>query len=246
LYGTAGNVFAVNTNGTGFRTLYSFSTNSYGARGQLILSDNTLYGTSDDGPNGTIFAVNTDGTGFRTLYSFSATTITNSFGAYTNSDGAYPARGDNLVLSGNTLFGQTLSGGLLGYGTIFAVITNGTSFTNLHNMDPLGADFNGSDVDAERFVSNNTWYGTQYGSTNNILFSRSLSVGQPQLTFTPSATNLILTWPANFSGFTLQSSTNLGSSTEWTTNSLSPVIVNGQNTVTNPISSTQQFFRLVQ
>jgi hypothetical protein len=101
-------------------------------------------------------------------------------------------------------------------------------------------------VDAERFVSNNTWYGTQYGSTNNILFSLSLSIGELQLTITPSATNIILTWSANFNGFTLQSATNLGSSAVWTTNSLAPVIVRGQNTVPNPISSTQQFFRLVQ
>jgi hypothetical protein len=43
-----------------------------------------------------------------------------------------------------------------------------------------------------------------------------------------------------------QSTTNLGSPAVWTTNSLVPVVVNGQNTVTNPISGTQQFFRLIQ
>jgi hypothetical protein len=32
----------------------------------------------------------------------------------------------------------------------------------------------------------------------------------------------------------------------WTTNSPAPVVVNGQNTVTNPISGAQQFFRLSQ
>jgi hypothetical protein len=32
----------------------------------------------------------------------------------------------------------------------------------------------------------------------------------------------------------------------WTTNSPAPVVANGQNTVTNPISGTQQFFRLTQ
>ena len=32
----------------------------------------------------------------------------------------------------------------------------------------------------------------------------------------------------------------------WTTNSPIPVVVNGLNTVTNPISGTQQFFRLSQ
>jgi hypothetical protein len=35
-----------------------------------------------------------------------------------------------------------------------------------------------------------------------------------------------------------QSTTNLGSSAIWTTNSLAPVAVNGQYTVTNPVSGS--------
>ena len=68
----------------------------------------------------------------------------------------------------------------------------------------------------------------------------------PQLTITASGVNVILTWPANSTGFTLHSSTSLVSSAILTTNSPASVIVNGQNTVTNPISGTQQFYRLVQ
>jgi hypothetical protein len=67
----------------------------------------------------------------------------------------------------------------------------------------------------------------------------------PQLTITPSAANVILTWPTNFTGFTIQSTTNL-TSPVWTTNLPAPVVVNGEYTVTNPISGTQQFFRLSQ
>ena len=74
----------------------------------------------------------------------------------------------------------------------------------------------------------------------------SLPSPPPQLTITPAAANVILSWPTNAIGFTLQSTTNLGSSAIWTTNSPAPVVVNGQNTVTNPISGTQQFFRLSQ
>jgi hypothetical protein len=36
------------------------------------------------------------------------------------------------------------------------------------------------------------------------------------------------------------------SSSVWTSVSTAPVVINGQNTVTNPISGTQQFFRLSQ
>jgi hypothetical protein len=68
----------------------------------------------------------------------------------------------------------------------------------------------------------------------------------PQLTIIRSATNVVLTWPTNAAGFTLQSSTNLVSSAVWSTVSPVPVIVNGKNTVTNVISGTRKFFRLSQ
>ena len=73
----------------------------------------------------------------------------------------------------------------------------------------------------------------------------------PQLTITPSGANLILTWPTNvagfdYTGYTLQSTTNLVSPVIWTTNSPTPVVINGQNTVTNPITGAQKFYRLVQ
>jgi uncharacterized repeat protein (TIGR03803 family) len=92
LYGTApgggslssGKVFAINTDGTGFTILHSFteapyrhSVNSDGAyptSGLIILGD-TLYGTALQGGSadgGTVFTVNTDGTGFTTLHSFTA------------------------------------------------------------------------------------------------------------------------------------------------------------------------------
>jgi hypothetical protein len=56
----------------------------------------------------------------------------------------------------------------------------------------------------------------------------------------------MLTLAANAAGFILQSTTSLVSSAVWTTNSPVPVVVNGQNTVTNPISGSQMSFRLSQ
>jgi hypothetical protein len=79
------------------------------------------------------------------------------------------------------------------------------------------------------------------------VFSLSLgpaSAPQPQLTIIPSGTNVILTWPTNAIVFTLQSTTNLVSPVVWNTVSPAPVIVNGQNTVTNSISGSQKFYRL--
>ena len=113
----------------------SFYTNSDGAvpYAGLVLSGNTLYGTANSGGtfgNGTVFAVNTDGTGFTNLHSFTATAPV--LRLYTNSDGANPWAG--LILSGNTLYGTALCGGSSGNGTVFAVNTDGTGFTNLHSF----------------------------------------------------------------------------------------------------------------
>ncbi|HXR47372.1 MAG TPA: SUMF1/EgtB/PvdO family nonheme iron enzyme [Candidatus Limnocylindrales bacterium] len=67
-----------------------------------------------------------------------------------------------------------------------------------------------------------------------------------QLTITLSGTNVILTWPTNnTAGLALQSTLNLGSASVWSPVSPAPVIVNGPYTVTNPISGTQQFYRLI-
>ena len=39
-----------------------------------------------------------------------------------------------LILSGNTLYGTARSGGSSGNGTVFALNTDGTGFTNLHSF----------------------------------------------------------------------------------------------------------------
>ena len=98
-----------------------------------------MYGTTDGCglAAGTVFAINTDGSGFTTLYNFTSLSGTNSSGAYTNSDGAYPGAG--LILSGNTLYGTAEYGGSSGVGTVFSVNTDGTGFTTLYSFT------NGSD-----------------------------------------------------------------------------------------------------
>lgn len=260
LYGTAyyggggglagsGTVFKVNTDGTGYTNLYRFtaaltnsllqaSTNSDGAnpRAALILSGNTLYGTAYHGGYtgaGTVFAIDTDGTGFTNLHSFTFIPFANP------SDGANPAAG--LLLPGNTLYGTT-SEGAKGQGAVFALNTAGTAFTNLHVFSGLG---DGAYPQGEMVLSGNDLYGTTSGGGSwgrGIVFRISLPP-PPPLTITLGGPNVILTWTNTPSGFTLQSTTNL-SPAAWSTVSPAPAIVNGQNTVTNPISGTQQLYRL--
>src|SRR5260370_31970830 len=79
------------------------------------------------------------------------------------SDGANPRAG--LILSGSTVYGTAGQGGSFGVGTVFAINTDGTGFTNLHNFT------GGSDGAVPRAVilTNNTLYGTtrQGGSVGN-------------------------------------------------------------------------------
>jgi uncharacterized repeat protein (TIGR03803 family) len=255
LYGTTqrgglsswGAVFAVSTNGTGFTNLYSFTelslmggTNTDGVipTAGLILPGNTLYGTASGGGTsnkGTVFALNTDGTGFTNLHNF-----TNDPGL-ANSDGASPNA--RLLLSGGTLYGTTAMGGASSNGTIFAVNTDGTRFRTLYHF--TGGD-DGAAPKAGLALSGSTLYGTTTAGGawgNGTIFGLFIP---PELAITPVGQNVILTWPTNYDGFTLQSATNLGSSAVWTTNLPAAVVVDGQNTVTSVITGTQQFYRLGQ
>jgi uncharacterized repeat protein (TIGR03803 family) len=248
LYGTAfsggssayGTVFKLNADGTGFTNLHSFNySDGVNPQAGLILSGTTLYGTAYQGGSsgqGTVFAVSTNGTGFTTVYSFTA----GSSFLYTNSDGSQPRAG--LILSGNTLYGTASLGGSSDNGTVFAVNTDGTGFTTLHSFSG-GSD--GGNPYAGLILSGNTLYGTTAfnGGSGNSGTVFSLSLPLPLLTIIPSGVNVILTWPTNAAGFILQSTTNLVSPAVWITNSPAPVVVNGQNAVTNPVSGTQKFYR---
>jgi uncharacterized repeat protein (TIGR03803 family) len=272
LYGTAsdglvppmssGTVFGLNVDGTSFKVLHTFTSsfqtnaNSDGITpfAGLILSGTTLYGLATyggSGGSGTVFAMNTDGTAFTVLHNFTALPQQSPPQAgtslpATNSDGAFPHGG--LILSNNTLYGAAGGGGTWGQGTVFAINTDGTAFTVLHTFK---GSSDGSGPNGNLILSGNTLYGTAlFGGSSGAdgtVFSISLS---PQPTIVPSGSNVILSWPTNYAGFdyagyALQSTATIASPT-WTTVSPPPVVVNGQYTVTNPISASQQFFRLRQ
>jgi uncharacterized repeat protein (TIGR03803 family) len=251
LYGTAwaggdsgfGTVFAINTNGSDFATLHSFTGGDDGAHpyAGLILSGNMLYGTAYAGGNsnlGSVFTVNTNGTGFATLHGFTG-----------GDDGANPYAG--LVLSGSTLYGTTTLGTASGNGTVFSLGTNGSGFTTLHSFTatngPASTNSDGATPYGDLIISGNTLYGTANSGGNSGLGTVfSILLPLPQLTIVLSGSSFILSWPSGASGFALQSATSLAPQPVWSTNSPAPVLVNGLNVVTNSISGTQRFFRLSQ
>jgi hypothetical protein len=57
--------------------------------------------------------------------------------------------------------------------------------------------------------------------------------------------NIVLSWPTNFTGYALMSSTNLGAAAVWKTNLPLPVVLNGTNVVTNSMSGQRKFYRLM-
>jgi uncharacterized repeat protein (TIGR03803 family) len=96
---------------------------------QLARSGNVLYGTTFNAganSNGTVFAVNVDGTGFTNVHVFTV----RGGPLHTNADGATPASG--VVVSSNRLYGTTGAAGPLHFGTVYAMNTDGSSFTNIH------------------------------------------------------------------------------------------------------------------
>src|SRR6266404_3458135 len=193
-----GTVFAVHTDGSAFTALHNFAwSDGANPQAELLVSGHTLYGTASgggDGGGGTVFAINTDGTGFTTLHSFRQNQVcdrncrsvadcvlcggvcvtdpANGLNAcYIPNDGADPVAG--LILAGNTLYGtasQGGNGGLHAAGTVFAVNTDGTGFTNLHNF----ASYDGADPVAGLILSGDTLYGTTAGgggSGNGTVFA---------------------------------------------------------------------------
>jgi uncharacterized repeat protein (TIGR03803 family) len=183
--GAAGNgtVFKINTDGSDFTVLQTFSatfqgtnnvsgnvfvhgTNTDGANpiAGLTLAGDTLYGTTFYGgvfSNGVIFKIQKDGSGFGVLRYFPPLVAdTNGFG--TNSDGANAWAG--VALSGDELYEMTVNGENLYDGTLFKLKTNGDDYVVLKHY--LSAD--GAFPHTAPIVSGDTLYGTTFagGDTN--------------------------------------------------------------------------------
>jgi uncharacterized repeat protein (TIGR03803 family) len=258
---TNGTVFKISTNGA-LTTLYSFTgDDGVGPVGALVQgSDGDFYGTTaytcyswsreGFGPSGagTVFKISSNGA-FTSLYSLTG-----------GNNGWYPQAG--LVQgSDGSFYGTTEEGGMYGsdyggYGTVFKISTNG-AFTSLYSFGSV-LDTSGVALDCGAFPiaalvqgSDGYLYGTTYeGGTKDMGTVFRLTI-VPGLTIIPSAPYIILTWPTDYNGFsyaglTLQSTTNLGSSAVWSTNSSAPVVIGGENVVINPITGRQQFYRLSQ
>jgi uncharacterized repeat protein (TIGR03803 family) len=146
LYGTTQSaLFSMNTDGSGFQWIHSFSAMSYNptlklytnsdgssCMGSLTVSGNVVYGTTyQGGANGcgTVFAMNTDGSNFIVLHAFTG-----------GADAANPWTG--LLLSAGTLYGTAYYGGTNSGGVMFAIGIDGRNYTVLHDFGSSGDGMN--------------------------------------------------------------------------------------------------------
>jgi uncharacterized repeat protein (TIGR03803 family) len=164
LYGTTssggpsdwGTVFAVKTDGTGFRLLRSFAGapgDGGSPQGSLALVGTTLYGTTNyggAGDIGTIFKINTDGTGYSLLHSLPFTGQ--------NPDSWGSGTGCTPVVAGSVLYGMTFDQGSGLHGTVYSINTDGTGFTVLHEFTRDNGD--GGYPGAGLTLIGTTLYGT--------------------------------------------------------------------------------------
>jgi uncharacterized repeat protein (TIGR03803 family) len=241
-----GTVYCLDGTGSNFTVLHHFNfstTDGSTPKGGVVLSGGTLYGTTSGGGSnyaGTVFKINTDGSGFKIIGNFDYSTT-----------GGSP-QGD-LIISGDTLYGTTYSGGTNGGGSVYAINTNGSHFTILHSFNTPTANGSGSytNSDGGWSVSGLLWYDnmllgtTPYGGTNGAGVAYAIVLpSPPSLGIVPSGGNFKVTWPSWASNYMLLQNSSL-STTNWTTNTAS-VSDNGTNrSVVVAPSGPKSFFRLL-
>ncbi len=197
---SVGDIFRLNTDGTGESTLFTFlgTLDGTGALTSLVLSGTTLYGSSPYGGvgSGVVFKVQTDGSGLTLLHTFS------TLNAGENPDGANPA-GLLLSTDGSTLYGAAYSGGSNGEGTVFSMLTGATDSTGsgpnvtvLHTFSQMNS---GTSVNAEGGnpvgtllqVGNNLLVGAaQAGGSAGLGTLFSVTIGQQDAQGSPNVSVL--------------------------------------------------------
>jgi uncharacterized repeat protein (TIGR03803 family) len=152
-----GTIFKIMPDGSGFDNILDFAGPSNGEwpYGPLLYDGTFLYGTTTFGGingAGVIFKIMPDGSGYVNLFDFDGTTGgTVSYGG--------------LTTDGTFLYGMTIYGGPNTFGTIFKIMTNGTGFTTILDLDGT----NGKWPHGSLIYDGGFLYGmTSSGGTSNL------------------------------------------------------------------------------
>ena len=156
-----------------------------------------------------------------------------------------------LTVSGSTLYvgGNFTTAG--GSAANYIAQWNGSSWSALGSgLNGVG-DGGGPNVSALAVSGSTLFVGGDFttAGTNVSAYAAMASLPvPPTLSIIADGANVVVTWPDAATGFTtgytLESATNLLPPVAWQTNSTAPIVIGGQNVITNPITGSQQFFRL--
>ena len=185
LYGTSilggvnnlGTIFSLKLSDNTYNLLHSF-TESPGPQTALLITDDTLYGTTVNGTNfleptneSTFYSIKKDGTNFTILYTF------------TGNDAQDPS--GNTILIGNKFYGTSQYGGVNNLGTIYSITftpscfdssTYITCLVNGEEKEVLISELNSSSlvktykhgyrkidqIKSSSLVNSDHWYGSMY------------------------------------------------------------------------------------
>ncbi len=193
--------------------------------------DGALYGTTTSGGAwgyGTVFKMTTNGA-LTTLASFAGT------------NGSTPL-GTLIQSSDGNFYGTTTSGGNNNQGTIFEVTSNGIltvllSFSQAYGENPNAGLLQGSDG----YLYGASWVG---GPADAGTLFRIYPPDQiPSLQINLVGSQVQLSWPAYATGFVLESNPNLGT-TNWNAVTDVPATNGTQVFLSEPVTGTNQFYRL--
>ncbi len=225
-----GTVFTFSTNGTYSTLVFFTGTNGSHPGFPLIQADNgDFYGTTQDGGAenyGTVFKMDAAGN-LTTLASFS------------NTNGS---KVRTLMQASDGVFYGTTYASIQGVpsGTVFRITPAGT-LTTLAFFSGLS----GEGPSTKLFEKNGYFYGTTVAGGNFPGAGTFYRLAMPvTLRSRVTGNEIILFWPTNQIGFTLQAAADLNSSTNWIDSTNSPAVVGAQFTVTNSLSANAQFYRL--
>lgn len=157
--GYLGSIYKVNTDATGYSSIYSFEATGNSPSGSLTSDGNYLYGMTYQGGKynyGVLFRMKPDGSSYSKLLDFDGINT-----------GGYPK--GSLIYDGTYMYGMTLEGGLKDNGAIFKIKADGTGYVKLYDFDGTITDGlgGGSYPSGSLVLSNTTLFGMTRGGGNN-------------------------------------------------------------------------------